>query len=560
MAIEKVEVPESEQTPLVRRLLEIIQEQSELIDQLRAEIAHLKGISPKPKITPSKLEQPPPSAPPPPATGADKRPGSAKRSKTALLVIHADEILKPDNVPEGSIFKGYEDFVVQDIIITPHNIRYRRERWLTPDGVTIVASFPAKVLPGSHFGPELICHILHQYHCNHVTQPSILEELRQRGIDISAGQIDRILTQDKDAFHQEKDDLLPAGLESSPYIHVDDTVARHESKLGYCTHIGNEFFAYFQSTPSKSRVNFLEVLRGTHRDYVLDEVALDYFAEQKLPKTLRAALAAGPRHFADKPAWEAHLTALGITGELHVRTATEGALLGSLISHGTSLELVIMSDDAGQFAILVHILCWIHAERTLARLIPFNELYRQALEKVRTEIWEFYARLKAYKKEPTEEIKIALEAEFDRVFSQETNFTTINGALRRLAANKAELLLVLARPELPLHNNLSEGDIREYVKRRKISGGTRSDQGKRCRDTFASLKKTCRKLGIGFWDYLCDRVRGLGQIPPLGQIVRERAKEAEATRVKAAEAAKAKAVEATKGTETAKAAKTLVPA
>jgi hypothetical protein len=559
MAIEMVEVPESEQTPLVRRLLEIIQEQSEQIDQLRAEIAHLKGLSPKPKMTPSKLEQPPPSASIP-ATGDAKRPGSAKRSKTAQLLIHEDQILKPDNVPEGSIFKGYEDFVVQDIIIKPHNIRYRRERWLTPDGATIVASLPAEVLPGSHFGPELICHILHQYHCNHVTQPLILEELHQRGIDISAGQIDRILTQNKDVFHQEKDELLPAGLESSTCIHVDDTGARHEGKPGYCTHIGNEFFAYFQSTPSKSRVNFLEVLRGTHRDYVLDEVALAYLAQQKLPQTLRAALVAGPRHFADKAVWEAHLTALGITGELHVRTATEGALLGSLISHGTSLELVIMSDDAGQFAILVHILCWIHAERTLARLIPFNELYRQALEKVRTEIWEFYARLKAYKQEPTEEIKVALEAEFDRLFSQETNFTTINGALRRLAANKAELLLVLARPELPLHNNLSEGDIRDFVKRRKISGGTRSDEGKRCRDTFASLKKTCRKLGIGFWDYLCDRVRGLGQIPPLGQIIRERAKASEASKARAAEAAKAKAAEAAKGTQTAKAAETLVPA
>jgi transposase IS66 family protein len=544
MAIERVDISESEQTPLVRRLLEIIQEQSEEIDQLRAEIAHLKGLSPKPKITPSKLEQPPPSAPLPPTDG--KRPGSAKRFKTAQLTIHADEILKLDNVPAGSVFKGYEDFVVQDIIIKPHNTRYRRERWLTPTGVTIVAGLPAKVLPGSHFGPELICHILHQYHCNHVTQPLILEELHQRGIDISAGQIDRILTQDKDAFHQEKNDLLPAGLESSAYIHVDDTGARHDGKQGYCTHIGNEFFAYFQSTPSKSRVNFLEVLRGTHQDYVLDEVAMDYFAQQKLPQTLRAALDAGPHHFADKPAWEAHLNALGITSEHHVRTATEGALLGSLVSHGTSLELVIMSDDAGQFAILVHILCWIHAERTLARLIPFNERYRQALEKVRTEIWEFYARLKAYKKEPTEELKLALDAEFDRLFSQKTNFTTINAALRRLAANKSELLLVLERPELPLHNNLSEGDIRDYVKRRKISGGTRSDEGKRCRDTFASLKKTCRKLGIAFWDYLCDRVRGLGQIPQLGQIVRERAK--------------AKADEGAKDTETSKAAETLVPA
>jgi hypothetical protein len=537
MGMKMPEVPESEETPLVRQLLEIIQQQGERIEALSAEIARLKGLSPKPKIAPSKLEQPPPSAQPPPTD--QKRPGSAKRNKTAELTIHDDRILKPDNIPEGSIFKGYEDFVVQDLLIKPHNTRYRRERWEAPDGQNIVAPFPPDVLPG-HFGPDLICYILQQYHCNHVTQPLLLEDLHQHGIDISAGQIDSILSANKDAFHQEKDDLLPAGLEASPYIHVDDTSARHARQPGYCTHIGNEFFAYFQSTPSKSRLNFLEVLRGTHQDYVLDEMALEYLKDQKLPGWARAALAAGARHFADKAAWEAHLKELGITGEHQVRTATEGALLGSLISHGASPNLVIMSDDAGQFAILVHVLCWIHAERTLARLIPFNDTYRQELEKVRDEIWEFYAKLKAYKKAATAEFKVALEAEFDRLFSQKTRFTTINEALTRLAANKAELLLVLERPELPLHNNLSEGDIRDYVKRRKISGGTRSDLGKRCRDTFASLKKTCRKLGVRFWDYLQDRVRGLGQIPRLGQLVRERA--------------------AAKATQTAKAAPTAAPA
>jgi len=521
MVIKMPDVPESEQTPLVRQLLEIIQQQQERIEVLSAEIARLKGLSPKPKIAPSKLEQPPPSAAPP--LPEQKRPGSAKRSKTAELIIHDDRILKPDNVPEGSLFKGYEDFVVQDLIIKSHNVRYRRERWLAPDGQNIVASWPPDVLPDGHFGPDLICYILHQYHCNLVTQPLLLEDLLQRGIEISAGQIDRILTRNKDAFHQEKDDLLPAGLASSPYIHVDDTSARHARQPGYCTHIGNEFFAYFQSTSSKSRLNFLEVLRGTHQDYVLDEMALEYLGDQKLAQWVRAALAAGPRHFADKAAWEAHLKTLDITGEHQVRTATEGALLGSLLSHGVSPNLVIMSDDAGQFAILVHILCWIHAERTLARLVPFNDAYRRELEKVRDEIWEFYAKLKEYKKAPAAELKATLEAEFDRLFSQKTKFTTINEALARLAANKAELLLVLERPELPLHNNLSEGDIREYVKRRKISGGTRSELGKRCRDTFASLKKTCRKLGVKFWDYLQDRVRGLGQIPLLGQLVRERA-------------------------------------
>ena len=87
-----------------------------------------------------------------------------------------------------------------------------------------------------------------------------------------------------------------------------------------------------------------------------------------------------------------------------------------------------------------------------------------------------------------------------------------------------ELLLVLDRPDIPLHNNLSERDIREYVKKRKISGSTRSDNGRRCRDTFTSLKKTCRKLGVSFWGYLNDRVSNAGEIPPLPDLIRARAR------------------------------------
>jgi Transposase IS66 family len=522
MSLQVPAVPESEQTPLVQRLLEIIHQQAELLQQLRDEIAILKGLKPKPKIAPSPLETPPsPQAPPDPAI--QKRPGSAKRAKTAQLLIHEVVILKPPLVPPGSRFKGYEDFVVQDLIIKPHNVRYRRERWLLPNGETVVASFPDDAVPGSHFGPDLLCFILHQYHHQHVTQPLLLEQLRQLGIDISSGQLNRILTEGKDAFHREKDELLPAGLASSPYIHADDTGARHGGKQGFCTHIGNEFFAYFKSTDGKSRINFLEVLRGVHTDYVIDEVALAYFAQQKLALALTAALAAGARAFADAAAWQAHLGALGIRDERHVRIVTEGALLGSLMGHGVSPALAVMSDDAGQFDILVHALCWIHAERTLAKLIPFNEKYRQALEGVRTKVWDFYAELKAYRAAPRPEEKARLEARFDELFATETDFTTINGALKRLAANKAELLRVLGRPELPLHNNLSENDIRDYVKKRKISGSTRSEAGRRCRDTFASLKKTCRKLGINFWEYLQDRIRGKGVIPRLAEEIRKRA-------------------------------------
>ena len=95
--------------------------------------------------------------------------------------------------------------------------------------------------------------------------------------------------------------------------------------------------------------------------------------------------------------------------------------------------------------------------------------------------------------------------------------------LRRIRQHRGDLLRVLARSDMPLHTNASETDIRDYVKVRKISGATRSDLGHQCRDTFASLKKTCRMLGVSFWAYLTDRLTNAGKVPPLADRMRQRA-------------------------------------
>jgi Transposase IS66 family len=515
------DIPEADVTPLVRQLLEILRSQQERIQQLEDEIARLKGLKTRPVIAPSRLETPPR---PPPQPG-QKRPGSAKRPKTAKLIITDEVVVPVPNVPPGATFKGYEDFIVQDLVIRPQVTRYRRERWRTASGQTLVAALPDDVVPGSHFGPDLICFILHQYHHQHVTQPLLLEQLLQLGIDISAGQLSRILTENKEPFHQEKDELLPAGLVVSTYVQVDDTGARHQGRNGYCTHIGNDLFATFESTDSKSRLNFLEVLRGPQTDYVINDMATAYWERQKLAEAVREKLGQGPREFADRSAWDAHLQALGITGERHVRIATEGALLGSLIAQGVSPMLAILSDGAPQFDVLVHAACWIHAERPLARMVPYSDEHRTAIEGVRQRIWELYRDLKAYRQAPGGSQQPPLEARFDALCGERTGFPSVDGVLKEMAAHRADLLRVLERPELPLHNNLSEGHVRDYVKKRKISGSTRSDSGRRARDSFASLKKTCRRLGVNFWAYLQDRVRGLGQIPWLATLIRQKGEE-----------------------------------
>ena len=377
----------------------------------------------------------------------------------------------------------------------------------------------AKCLNNAQFGPTLISYIVHQHHHQRVTQPLLLSQLRQWGVDISSGQLNRVLIEHNDTFHHEKDQLLLAGLACSAYIHVDDTAARHRGKNGYCTHIGNEHFAFFESAASKSRINFLELLRTPYTDYHLNQAAWHYLRQHKLPRAPFDQLRAGPARFDDESAWHAQLDALNITDQRHRRIATEGALIGCLHHYALHQELVIVSDDAGQFDVLRHALCWIHAERNIQSLPPLNELHVEALRTTREALWSLYDELKAYKLKPNTKAKRAINKRFDMLCKTKTDFQSLNQALKRLHNNKAELLLVLQRPDIPLHNNLSERDIREYVIKRKISGSTRSEDGRRARDTFASLKKTCHKLSIGFGDYLLDRLTLRNNIPPLPQLV-----------------------------------------
>ncbi len=525
-------IPADQRSPVVDALLAVITHQQEEIANLKKamqtlkdEIARLKKHNTRPKIGPSQLEKD--KAKP----KGGKRPGSAKRSKTAELEIHDTVIVPPkDKVPPDSVFKEFIDFTVVGLRFEPHNVCYRLEVWETPDGRILKGERPdSQQAIGGHFSPVLASFIQHQNHHARISQNLIFEQLRDIGVDISEGQVNRILLENKESFHAEKESLLRVGLEVSPYIQTDDTGARHMGRNGYCTHIGNAWFAYFLSTQSKSRINFLEILRAGQTNYVLDEYARSYMRDQKLPeKVLNILAACGDIVVSDADAWVKKLQELGIVKKRHIKITTEGALLASVVSHGIHPNLVVLSDDAGQFNVLLHALCWIHAERLLAKLVGFSDAQTAALETKRGEVWDLYRDLKTYKDHPNAALKLELEKRFDVIFQEKTCFATLNSALARLHCNKAELLLVLDRPDIPLHNNLSENDVREYVMRRQRGGSTRSDLGRRCRDTFVSLKKTCRKLGISFWQYLNARNSGSNTIPQLSELVRQRAKEATA--------------------------------
>lgn len=252
------EIPEEERTPTVKSLLNAISQCIEIIDMqakeiqvLKDEIARLKGNNTKPKIRPSTMKNDS-------SDESSKNYKSSKRKKSRKkrkqLNVDRTIIIHPENIPEGSVFIDYTDYYVQDIVFQTIITNYRRARWKTPTGDWITGKMPESVL--GHFGKNLERYILFLNYGLNVTQNMIHESLLDMGLDISSGKINDILIKDKDPFHKEKELLLETGLEISTYFVTDDTGTRHEGQNGYCNHIGNEYFAYFTSTQSKSRINF----------------------------------------------------------------------------------------------------------------------------------------------------------------------------------------------------------------------------------------------------------------------------------------------------------------
>jgi hypothetical protein len=276
-------------------------------------------------------------------------------------------------------------------------------------------------------------------------------------------------------------------------------------------------------------LNFLALLRGNYQDYVLNEAAFTFVEDRQVDPALVARLRAPePQHFANQVAFLEHLAAKGIDifDSQTIRPFAEAGIWGAIRHHGLVGNAVIVSDHAGQFRVGTHALCWVHAERLLHKLMPATPDQAKHVETLRKLIWLFYKALKAYRQKPSRSAARSLQVRFDRIFSIRTGYSELDTLLGRLGRRRAELLRVLERPEMPLHTNGSERDLRGLVIKRKISGGTVSQYGRQARDSLLGLMKTCQKLGLPFWHYLGDRL-GIGDgdhpIAPLPSIVVARA-------------------------------------
>jgi hypothetical protein len=492
---------------------------------VKDELARYKKLPPRPPQKPSGMEKA--TDQPNTAAGGVKGERSTRRRGSNLDKLKIDRtVVVPVAAPAGSRRKGYEEIVVQDLALQPSVTCYRRERWETPDGQTLIAPLDPGIVGG--YGPHLHRFVLMLHFQGQMTCERILALLNGAGVVISKRQVVRLLTAKLETFRAEDEEVLTAGLSSSRFVTVDDTGARHQGKPGFTTHIGSDRFAVFRSGPSKSRLAFLRNLLGGSARYVINEAALRYMRDNNLPQAALDKLASSATQvFPSDRDWMQRLSELGLTDLTitpdPVRVASEGALWGALREQRRLGDLVIVSDGAGQFRVGVHAQCWIHAERLVHKLIPANQIQHKAVEVARRMIWWFYRKLKDYKLAPSPERAEILRAQFKRIFDRaKTGYAGLDSLLRRLSRLEDRLLRVLERPEIPLHTNASENDIRDFVTKRKISGGTVSERGRQARDVMLGLAKTCKKLKISYFEFLGARLGIPGpHVPNLANLVRE---------------------------------------
>jgi hypothetical protein len=493
---------------LVQTLFEQLNKSQEKIKALEDELAKLRKTPKRPKFLPNGMQprdrsNKSQSSPPPTDT-----PCSAKREVSEIIITL-------ENVPTGSRFKGYQTFGIQEVNIVAQEITYKLEVWQTPSGEMLRAKIPAE-LQGQHFGPMLRAFATNLY-AQGMTQPAIHEFLKGIGIDISSGQTNNILLNEAEGYSAISENILTAGLEEASFIRTDDTGDKHQHKSGYCTHIGGQHFAYYTTSHSKSRENFLRILLQGKEGYQINDAMIWHLFQSGIKDdVLNLFEEYKGNMYQSRKGMNRLLNGLGIEAKKLRQQCMEAGLVGFISSAILKSGQVLLSDRAGQFALFDHAGCWVHMERPLRKIICASAQAEQDLKMVRDVVWRLYRNLK--ESAVTQNGKEIVHQLYDDLVKINTVSPEINAVIANFATYREEMLKALDHPGLPLHNNDSERDIRPVAKRRNISGSTKSDKGRKFRDGLMSIKQTCFRTGYNFWEFLLRWHRG--DPPSLAGLVR----------------------------------------
>ncbi len=452
-----------------------------------------------------------------------------KTSKNESIKIDREEILvyPQEELPADAQFKGYEEVVVQDILLKPDNIMFRKQKYYSPrTGKTYLAALPTGYQ--GEFGPGIKALVMSLYYGGNMTQGKLLEFLSDIGISISAGTISNLLVKNQETFLAEYEEVYTQGLASSPWQHFDQTGARVRGVNHTMNVICNPLYTIYQTTRNKDRLSVLKVLQNTTEiEFIFSELTYELLDTFKVPNKWINQLKLLPQQkvLTENELHELIDEYLSKIGSQNRTRIYESAAI-AFYHQQSNIPIIktLLCDDAPQFKLITSdlALCWVHEGRHYKKLSPLVAYHQKLLDDFLERFWNYYRKLLAYRNSPSQDKAYELEMEFWTLFTQKTGYEQLDERKRLTALKVDELLLVLEHPELPLHNNRAELAARTMVQRRNISYATQTEQGTKAWDIFMSLVDTTRKLGISFFEYIRDRISQIENIPLLGTIIWEK--------------------------------------
>ena len=544
MSIEQLDLAQIQDVAQAKRaivgLLNLVEDLQATVRALQAEVQrlrdennHLKGEQGKPDIKPNRQGTPPGPGTDHSSEAERRKPQTwQKGRKLAQITINREEVLTvdPAQLPADAEFKGYEDSVVQDVVLRTDNVLFHKEKYYSPsERRTYLAPLPLGY--DGQFGPGIKALALVQYFACNVAEPKILEFFANVGIHLSAGELSNWLIKDWPELHAEKAAIYEAGLRSSPWQHLDDTATRVNGQNEHCHVVCNPLYTAYFTTAHKDRLTIVDVLRNLGaRTFRINAETIALLRSFGVAQCTVRRVQDLPH---DQDWQEAAFTAL-----LDERLPTLGAQARSRIleaaavaAYHAQLEFpvvkLLLCDDAPQFNWVTAqlALCWIHEGRHYKKLTPSSAPFRSALADFSQQFWEYYDDLWAYRQQPSAVEKARLATQFDTLFATVTGYRALDERIEKTKFKKASLLLVLDHPEIPLHNNPAELGARQRVRKRDVSFGPRTPDGAKAWDTFMTLTATAKKLGVSIYHYIQDRVSGAYEMPDLADTITQRAAE-----------------------------------
>jgi hypothetical protein len=339
-----------------------------------------------------------------------------------------------------------------------------------------------------------------------------------------------MLIKDQDLFHTESAAVVQAGLESSPWQHLDSTGTRVNGHNQHCHVLCNQLYTFYCTLPSKDRMSMLRVLQGgADPVFRYNDVAGELMGQLAITDKWRSLLPSVLPHDQDltekelEAVLDVHLPKLGV----NLRKRVKEALAIAAYRTQTAYPVVdlLLCDDAPQFNCLTALLalCWIHEFRHYKKLLPRFAHHCQLLQDFGKQFWKLYHGLLDYRNHPDPAQAAALEVEFDQLFAEQSGYQALDECKKRTLAKREALLMVLSHPEILLHNNPAELGARFRVRKRDVSLQARTPEGIEAWDTFQTLVATAKKLGLNLFHYVLDRILGAHALPSLATLIGEQA-------------------------------------